>query len=171
MTPRRTGIGEAVSASILLAAAGVAAVVMIGGMGEQTQVSTDDMRSRLDVMRAQAVEQLDITSVSWGATGGGTGNMTFMVSNYGDHPTMMPFELYDMDGDEITNEDIVYRWLNNTQWRHCTTAVPCDPYTDDLPAKSLVRIVVMGWPDAGGGLGEPLIVVSDTGTALRVGDN
>lgn len=168
MAPRRTGIGEVVSASILLAAAGVAAVIMIGGMGEQHQVSIDDMRSRLDVMRAQAIEQLDVTSVSW-INVGGTGNLTFLVANYGDYPTTIPFEMYGMDGVEVGNE-VVYLNLTGRQWHHCPVGNPCDPYTHDLSSKSLIRIVVMNWPGAGS-LGDPLIVVSDTGTAMRVGDN
>lgn len=169
MTPRRRAIGEVASAAILLAGMAAASITMLAAVGEQSQVTTDDIRSRMDIMRAQAVEQLDVTGTSWHATGGGNGNYTFLVSNFGDFNTTIPFALYDTNGRDVTNENVIYTTMGNTNIAHCTTAVNCELYTEPLPYKGLVRVIMVGWPGTAAG-GDPLIIVTDTGRAMRVGD-
>lgn len=170
MPRRRRAIGEVVSAAILLAGMAAASIAMLAAVGEQSQVTTDDIRSRMDIMRAQAVEQLDVTGTSWnGPAGGGIGNYTFLVSNFGDFNTTIPFALYDVDGAEVTNRDVIYTTMGNTNIAHCTTAVNCDLYKEPLPYKGLIRIIMVDWPGTAAG-GDPLIIVTDTGRAMRVGD-
>lgn len=171
MTPRRRrAIGEAASASILLAGMAAASIAMLAAVGEQAQVTTDDIRSRMDIMRAQAIEQLDVTGTSWnGPPGGGIGNYTFLVSNFGDFNTTIPFALYDTNGRDVTNENVIYKVMNDTNVEHCTTAANCELYTIPLPYKGIIRVIMVDWPGGAAG-GDPLIIVTDTGRAMRVGD-
>lgn len=159
-------IGEVVSASILLGAMAVVAVIILGVIGEQSQVVTDDIRSRMDIMRAQAVEQLDITGTSWSGSGGIPGNYSFLVSNYGDYKTTIPFAVYAINGTDVTTHDIHYIQMNGTPLVSCEPS--CNLYKKDLAPKGVIRVVVESWP--GVSSANPLIIVTDTGRALRVGD-
>ena len=156
---RRQAIGEIVSAAIILAAASVAATIMLSAFSESANVAWDDTRSRLDIMRAQAVEQLDVTSRSC-CPGG---NMTWLVVNYGDYPTTLPFGMYRGNGTEVTNANVNYFTLNNTLLASCTATNPCDPHETELPSKGAVRME-MPWT----GPADPLLIVSDSGKALWV---
>ena len=160
---RRSGIGEVVSASIILAATAVVAALMLAGFSEQAQVAADDIRSRIDIMRGQAVEQLDVTSREWRPGG----NLTFLVTNYGEYDSAMPFLLYREDGSEVTNHTVRYYRLNDTDTpiMFCTTAAPCTPYNMTLPRKDLVRLE-MPWP-----ANDPLIIITDSGRALWAGSD
>lgn len=149
-------IGEIVSAAIILGATGVVATIMLGAFSEQAQITTDDVRSRLDIMRAQAVEQIDVTSVSNHL------NLTFLVVNYGDYDTTIPFMLYRTDGIEVTNDTVSYTWLNDTSLIQCLPTTPCTTYNTTLAARDTIR-VDMPW-----GYGVDLIIITDTGRALRV---
>lgn len=158
---RRGGIGEVVSASIIVAATAVVAALMLSGFSEQAQVTADDIRSRMDVMRERAVEQLDVTSREWRPGG----NLTFLVANYGEYDSAMPFMLYRENGTEVTNAIVGYYWLNDTDNPiiQCTAAAPCAPYNMTLPRKDLVRLE-MPWA-----ANDPLIIVTDAGRALWAG--
>ena len=165
----RSAIGEVISASILLGAMGVAAVIILGGVSERAQVTTDDIRSRMDTMRAQAVEQLDVTGVSWGGGAGISGNYSFLVSNYGDYPAKIPFALYDSGGNPVTNADVVYARMDNTNVAHCTVTVNCQLYDTELESKGIIRVIVGNWSGTANGA-DPLIIITDTGRAMRVGN-
>ena len=158
---RRGAIGEIVSTAIILAATGVVAAAMLAVFSEQAHVATDDLRSRLDIMRAQAVEQLDVTGAEWRAGG----NLTFLVSNYGDYPASMPFMLFTGNGTDVSNAGVSYHHLNNTILAACDAPAPCAMYDMTLPSKDAVRLQI---PWSGGG---PLIIITDTGRAMRVGVN
>ena len=159
---RRSAIGEIVSTAIILAATGAVAAAMLAVFSEQAHVATDDLRSRLDTMRAQAVEQLDVTGTEWRAGG----NLTFLVSNYGDYPAAMPFMLFTGNGTDVSNADVTYRHLNNTILATCDAATPCTMYDAKLQSKDAVRLLM---PWSGGS--DSLIIITDTGRAMRVGVN
>lgn len=149
------------SAAIILGGTAIVATIMLGAFSEQSQITTEDLRSRLDILRAQAVEQLDVTGTEWRAGG----HLTFLVSNFGDYPTTMPFELYKEDGTRVTDADVDYFNMNGTTIVSCSTGTPCSLYDMELPSKSAVRLQ-MPWPAA-----DPLIIITDTGKALRVSVN
>lgn len=159
---RRAAIGEVVSTAIILAATGVVAAAMLAVFSEQAHVATDDLRSRLDIMRAQAVEQLDVTGAEWRSGG----NLTFLVSNYGDYDAAMPFMLYTSNGTEVSNGDVAYRRLDNTVLATCTAGTPCAMYSMALAPKDAVRLL-MPWASGA----DSLIIITDTGRAMRVDVN
>lgn len=159
---RRGAVGEIVSTAIILAATGVVAAAMLAVFSEQAHVATDDLRSRLDVMRAQAVEQLDVTGAEWRAGG----NLTFLVSNYGDYPATMPFMLFTGNGTDVSNASVAYHHLNNTVLAACHASTPCAMYGMTLPPKDAVRLQ-MPWSNGT----DSLIIITDTGRAMKVGVN
>lgn len=163
MMRHRRAIGEALGAAIILGATGVVATIMLSAYSDQSQVIYADLRSYLDVMRAQAVEQLDVTSVECCRTG----NLTFLVVNYGDHPSTMPFELYTEDGVRVTDNDVSYYGLdgNPLGFSPCDMTPPgCDRYSEELAPGGAVRLE-MPWT------GDPLVLVTDTGRGLWVDVN
>ena len=154
-------IGEIVSAAIILAATGVVAAVMLGVFSEQAHVATDDLRSRLDIMRLQAVEQLDVTGVEW-RTGG---NLTFIVSNYGDYNATMPFMLFTSNGTDVTNHNVTYFNMNSTILGTCSVPVPCNLYNTTISPRDAIR-VLMPWNST-----DSLVIITDTGRGMRVNVN
>ena len=50
---RLYGVGEIVSAAIILGATAVVTTIMLGAFSESAQVMTDDTRSRMDRLRAE----------------------------------------------------------------------------------------------------------------------
>lgn len=166
---RRAAIGEAASAAIILAATAAASVIILGVFTDSVQVTTDDLRSRMDILRDQAVERMDVASTSWDGGPGNPGNYTFLVSNYGDYGTQMPFALYDEDGVEKTDANVVYRFLNGSQIVECTPSANCSLYDRTLAAKSVIRVTIGSWPGNAEGA-DPLIIMTGTGRAVWVGD-
>lgn len=158
---RRRAIGEVVSAAIILGGTAIVATLMLSAFSEQSQIATEDLRSRLDILRAQAIEQLDVTGTEWRAGG----HLTFLVSNFGDYPTTIPFELYRENGTRVTDENVGYFDLDGTTIMSCTASTPCSLYGTELSSKSAVRLQ-MPWPSA-----DPLIIITDTGKAIRVSVN
>ena len=126
-------------------------------------MARDDLRSRLDILRAQAVEQLDVISTEWRGT-----DLTFLVSNFGDYPTTYPFELYRLDGTDATNANVEYLVLGAPNSHpHCEPATPCNLYNTTLAPKSSIQLRIP-WALADG---NTLIIITDTGRALRVSVN
>ncbi len=152
---RRTAIGEIVSAAIILGTTAVVATIMLNILSEQAQTTTDDMRSRLDIMRAQAVEQLDIISRA-----DTSGEATFIVINYGDFPTSIPFLIYDKHGINIQGDVKSYILQNGTDI--CTGSYVCPtPYTESLDIGEYVQVTVRSAAN------KHLILVTDTGRPLE----
>lgn len=152
-------IGEVLGAAIILGASGVVATIVLASYSDQAQVMYSDLRSHLDLMRAQAVEQLDVTSREWRPGS----NLTFFVVNYGDYESSYPFELYTEDGVDVTNEDVHYRDLRGGSLGECTPATNCMLYDMQLPPGGAL-VIEMPWP-----ADDPLILVTDTGKGLWVG--
>lgn len=163
---RLYGVGEIVSAAIILGATAVVATIMLGAFSESAQVMTDDTRSRMDRLRAEAVEQLDVTSRECQA---GT-PLTFLVVNYGDFPTSIPFKAYDQTGGAV-HANITYVDLGNTRVASCIPSWSCidgggnsiNLYNQTLDSKYSVLVRVNPWPCS-----DPLILVTDTGDVLWV---
>lgn len=161
MCTRRSGMGEALSAAIIMGAAAVVATIMLSDFSEQAQVTTEDLGSRLDIMREQAIEQLDVTGVEWRPGG----NLTFLVANYGDYESNMPFALYVENGMNVTNSDVDYYALNGTVMLTCSGSTPCDLYNTPIQPKDAIRIQ-LPWP-----ADDALIVITGSGKGMRVGVN
>lgn len=163
---RRHGIGEIVSAAIILGATAVVATIMLGVFSESAQVITDDARSRLDRMRAEAVEQLDITSISCSP-----GQMSFLVVNFGDYKSTLPFLAYDDTGIPIPNTtSIRYSYLGNSTLADCT-----GNYCRDVHGNTLARYDRELGPGASAWVevspwvcSNTLYMITDTGGLLRV---
>ena len=162
----RYGVGEIVAAAIILAAAAVVSTIMLGAFSESAQVMTDDTRSRMNRLRAEAVEQIDVTSRECQ-----TGKpLTFLVVNYGDFPTSMPFKAYDQIGGAI-HANITYVDLDNTRVASCSPSWSCTDgggnsinlYDQTLNSKYSVLVQVDPWPCL-----DPLILLTDTGDVLWV---
>ena len=154
----RKAIGEVLGAAMLLGAAGAVSVIMLSAHSDQTQVLYGDLRSHLDLMRAQAVEQVDVTGVEW-RTGS---TLTFFVVNYGDHHTTYPFEVYFENGTRVaTLHDVNYLNIGDTLEVACTAAA-CTLYDRQLEHNGAIRVDIPSWG------GDSLILVTDTGRSLWV---
>ena len=167
---RLAGLGETMSAAILFGAFAAGAVIILGVHNEQSEVAIDDIRSRMDILRDQAVEQIDVSSTAWNGTKAGVSNgtLTLLVSNYGDFETSIPFAIYDRTGNLKTNGNETYvSMTGSTLFGPCTQ---CRMYNETLDAKTTIRIDVPAWPGVDG-VPDSLILITNAGRAVLVGEN
>ena len=157
----KKGFSEIHGAVIMFIASVVIASVLLGVYGESSKQVNDDTRSKLDIMRERAREQLDITGISKTSTD----IVTFFINNFGKFDTKVPFAIYNNNGTDLTDRFKYYNIGDTlTTWGDCS-ATSCEDalYTQTLQSKDQLIIKSIDAYSSPTGL----ILVTHSGKALE----